>query len=222
MAVKYLLNKTYKKLVRPVMKKIVAAKTEEMPKVDLENKHVANARVLRNRLEMLDRMPKNGVVAELGVDQGEFSREIINRTNPSKLHLVDVWSTKKYDQSKQHGVEQKFAKEIESKKVEINLGYSTEVGNGFADNYFDWVYIDTDHSYKTTKAELNIFAPKVKEGGVIAGHDYIIASWNVLIRYGVIEAVHEFCSENDWEILYITNEQTNNPSFAIRKIQAKS
>jgi len=65
-----------------------------------------------------------------------------------------------------------------------------------------------------------MYRTKVKENGIIAGHDYIVGNWNGLIRYGVIEAVHEFCLKYDWEILFITAELSNNPSFAIRRIMS--
>ncbi len=38
-------------------------------------------------------------------------------------------------------------------------------------------------------------------------------------RYGVIEAVYEFCSKYNWEILFLTTELETNPSFAIKKIK---
>jgi hypothetical protein len=69
-----------------------------------------------------------------------------------------------------------------------------------------------------TIAELNLYSKKIKQGGIIAGHDYIIGNWTDMIRYGVIEAVYEFCVNNEWEIIYITMELNENPSFAIRKI----
>ena len=37
----------------------------------------------------------------------------------------------------------------------------------FKDDYFDWIYIDTDHSYPTTIGELEAYAPKIKENGII-------------------------------------------------------
>ncbi|MEX0773138.1 MAG: class I SAM-dependent methyltransferase, partial [Balneolales bacterium] len=84
-------------------------------------------------------------------------------------------------------------------------------------NYFDWIYIDTDHSYETTRDELRLYASKVKQGGIIAGHDYVKGNWITTYRYGVIEAVHEFCVNNDWELIYLTAEPIENQSFAIRR-----
>ena len=49
---------------------------------------------------------------------------------------------------------------------------STVVIDNFPKNFFDFVYIDGDHSYKGAKSDLRNYYPKVKRGGVIAGHDY--------------------------------------------------
>ncbi len=87
-----------------------------------------------------------------------------------------------------------------------------------ADSYFDWVYLDTDHSYSVTKQELDILKFKVKPGGIIAGHDYISYDFIGHTRYGVIEAVNEFCVNEQWEIIYLTAETNQYRSFAIRKI----
>lgn len=192
--------------------------SNQLPKFELNKDHIANLKVLLNREELLKILPKKGVVAELGVDQGAFSEQILNICTPKKLHLVDFWGSQRYNQEKRKGLEEKFTKQIADELVEVNLGLSTDVAETFEDNYFDWVYIDTDHSYKTTIAELESYRGKMKDNGIIAGHDYIIGNWDGMVRYGVIEAVYEFCVKYNWEMLYITMENQDHPSFAIRKI----
>jgi hypothetical protein len=72
--------------------------------------------------------------------------------------------------------------------------------------------------YKTTTDELQSYHLKIKPNGIIAGHDFILGNWDGIVRYGVIEAVYEFCVKYNWEIIYLTTELYTNPSFAIRKI----
>lgn len=36
----------------------------------------------------------------------------------------------------------------------------------------DFVFIDADHSYKSVRDDIGLWLPKIKEGGLIAGHDY--------------------------------------------------
>lgn len=193
---------------------------EGIPKVELQQRHIRKAKILLNRDELLAQMPKGGVVAEIGVNEGEFSERILEVSNPGKLHLIDAWGdpTRYTDELKER-VRNKFRKSIDAGTVEVNVGFSTDILRDFRDAYFDWVYLDTDHTYQTTSAELNILKSKVKHGGIIAGHDYTVGNWVGDFRYGVIEAVHELCVKDDWEIVYLTTETHQCRNFAIRKLQ---
>ncbi|KAA3438473.1 class I SAM-dependent methyltransferase [Rufibacter hautae] len=213
----WLKSKVYRAVVAQV-KENNKAISQSIPRTNIPSQSIKNTKLLSNRVELLRLLPKHGVVAELGVDQGGFSELILKLCEPQKLHLVDLWDSERYNQNKRKHVEDKFKTEIGSGRVKINLGFSTEVVARFENSYFDWVYIDTDHSYKTTIKELEILRPKIKPGGIIAGHDFIIGNWDGIVRYGVIEAVYEFCSKYNWEILYLTMEIDNHPSFAIREI----
>ena len=42
----------------------------------------------------------------------------------------------------------------------------------FAEGSLDFVFIDGDHSYEGVKLDILNFLPKVRPGGLIAGHDY--------------------------------------------------
>lgn len=187
----------YKTLFLPVVKKGNAIISSKIPKTELSKIHVNNAKLLTTREELLSLLPIGGVVAELGVDQGDFSESILNITKPQKLHLIDSWGSKRYNQKKRTSVENRFSEGVKEKSIEINIGLSTEVVTNFKDNYFDWIYIDTTHSYKTTIEELEAYRTKIKPNGYITGHDFILGNWDGLIRYGVIEAVYEFCVKYD-------------------------
>lgn len=190
-----------------------------MTHVSLEQCHVENAKLLANRELMLTLLPQNAICAEIGVDMGNFTEKILQSANPKKLHLIDFWGTERYGTSKKDLVSNKFAAEIKNGTIEMNLGYSTEVLPQFPDHYFDWLYIDTDHSYPTTLAELYLSAKKVKQGGLITGHDFTVGYWINGVKYGVIEAVYEFCVKEGWEIVYLTCEANDHRSFALRKIE---
>jgi len=191
---------------------------KRIPHPDLEERHVANARLVATRGQMIGLLPRDAVAAEIGVSRGKFTAEIVAANRPRKLHLVDVWASERYTDELRQRVERTYAAEIAANSVAINLGLSIEVGRTFPDAYFDWIYIDTDHSYPTTRDELAVYESKMKPGGIIAGHDYVMGNWRGSLKFGVIEAVHEFCIARNWELLYVTTEQTTNASFAIRKI----
>ncbi|MCB9039366.1 MAG: class I SAM-dependent methyltransferase [Lewinellaceae bacterium] len=191
---------------------------KNIPKYELSEKHMKNLQAVTNRDMLVGLLPKGGIVAELGVAEGKFSKVILSQAHPRKLHLVDSWNSERYPVSLRTQLENAFQEEIKRSRVEIHTGGSLEVGETLPDSYFDWVYIDTDHSYQTTLAELELYKKKVKKGGFIAGHDFITGNWLGMVKYGVIEAVHEFCVKNDWEITYLTMELNTNPSFAIKAI----
>jgi hypothetical protein len=60
------------------------------------------------------------------------------------------------------------------------------------DESLDFVYIDGIHSHAEVMSDLCCFFPKIRNGGLIAGHD-----WN---KYGVKKAVREFTSGTKPEI----------------------
>jgi hypothetical protein len=56
----------------------------------------------------------------------------------------------------------------------------------FKDGELDAIYIDSIHTYESTKRDINLWMPKVKLNGLIAGHDYFAPKWA-----GVVQAVNE-------------------------------
>lgn len=205
------------RMLNGLLGKARIAQSRSIPLVELEQKHIANLRIVLNREAFLEAMPKGGIVAEAGVDHGDFSARILSINRPKKLHLIDVWSSKRYHDGLQKHVRDRFATQITAGQVQIDLGLSTEVLPGYSDGYFDWIYIDTDHGYRVTADELELARNKVRRGGIIAGHDYITSNFNGGVRYGVVEAVHEFCVRHDWELILLTHETDRHLSFAIRE-----
>ena len=184
---------------------------------ELSKEHIENLVILPTRRDLLEKMQKGSICAELGVNEAEFSKEIIEIVSPDKLHLIDLWGSERYDEKVMEDALKRVKEEIESGQAEVHRGYSYDVLEEFPEASLDWVYIDTDHTYSTTIKEIEVASRKVKPNGIIAGHDYIEGTWNNWIRYGVMEAVNEFCVKNDWEMIYRTTEITTPPSFAIRK-----
>lgn len=191
---------------------------KKTPVLELEEKHLRNMQGLPNRRTLLQLLPQQGVFAELGVDEGNFSKEILQYNQPQRLHLIDVWEDVRYNKQKEQGVRAKLAHEIKTGRVEINMGYSIQVVQQFPDAYFDCVYIDTVHDYTITSEELHAYSSKVKPSGFLAGHDYVVANYAGRVKYGVIEAVHEFCVQENWEFIYLTMETREHRSFALRRI----
>jgi hypothetical protein len=222
-----MLNKIYKRFQKLVnifgynllISKIkVDSNTNFAQQVRLSQKNINNLKVVLNREILLKSLPKNGIIAELGIDKGDFSNKILSLTQPKKLYLIDIWGSERYNIDKMVYVKKRFQKEIETGKVIIIRGTSEEELLKFENGYFDWVYIDTAHTYQQTVKELELCRIKVKDGGILAGHDYCQGDITNAQAYGVVQAVNQFCIKHNWEFIYITHETDRTLSFAIKKI----
>jgi len=190
----------------------------------LDQSLLEDTKLVCDRIEMLRRFPKGGVVAEVGVAAGDLSAKILEICKPDTLHLIDPWSDEATpDCSPQaHGrvgcyrnVLVRFEKEIASGQVKVHRSLSTEVLPSFADNYLDWIYLDAAHDYQSVADELKIAVRIVKESGLISGHDYI--RWaGPTARYGVMEAVNEFAEKTDSPFVFLTNQFDKHESFALK------
>jgi hypothetical protein len=146
---------------------------------------------------------------------------------PKTLHLVDPWeyeSGAMYKQALYGGavggnqdhmnsiynlVNERFRKEIEAGIIFIHRVPSKDACILFPDDYFDWIYIDGNHLYEFVKQDLELFYPKVKKGGFIAGDDYHRGGW---WKGGVKKAVDEFISKGSCKTVVLANRQ-----FILRK-----
>lgn len=182
----------------------------------LRPEHTAGARLLPDRAALVAALPRGGAIAELGVDEGDFSAALLATARPRVLHLVDTWGSERYGPDKRDAVRARFA--AEGDRVRLHLGESVARVGDFADGSLDFVYVDTTHAYALTREELRAYAPKVAPGGMLGGHDYSMGNWGTGFRYGVMEAVQEFCVEAGWGFRYLTAEIGERQSFALMRL----
>ncbi|MDY7014177.1 MAG: class I SAM-dependent methyltransferase [Cyanobacteriota bacterium] len=169
-------------------------------------------------------LPKRGVGAELGVFKGHFSRILLEHAHPTQLHLIDPWFLHSphwgWARGNQSTVDasvrviQAFKREIEARRVYVHIGFDIDVLSTFPDNHFDWVYIDSLHTYEHAKAELSILSCKVKDRGVIAGDDWWPNPSHP--HHGVFRAVTEFVEFGEFEIAYSDSKSSQ---WAIKRSQ---
>ena len=168
------------------------------------------------RHELLKVLPKNSIGAEIGVCEGDFSELILTTVEPTKLFLVDIWghiSLSYNDHNMVSNQEHETRFQYVTKRF---LNYSNayvvrSLSNAmpqiFPESYFDWMYIDADHSYEGCKRDLNIAKKLVKTNGYILGHDY---NWKF---QGVMDSVNEFVAENNFYLSFVTSDK--NPTYLI-------
>ncbi len=49
---------------------------------------------------------------------------------------------------------------------------SLDSADMFPDKYFDFIFLDGDHSYSMVKQDIISWGPKLKDNGILSGHDY--------------------------------------------------
>lgn len=175
-------------------------------------------KIFENRIEMLFSFEKNLKIAELGVFEGNFSKEIYKICEPSELYLVDLFDGyfgsgdkdgKNYHYSHLELEYEKIKSYfVKNKNVKVIKDSTINFLNKLEDNYLDLVYIDADHSYEAVTKDLELSFKKVKNNGLICGHDYVT---NTEAK----NAVDDFCVKFNLKIKYLTNDGC--PSFCIVK-----
>lgn len=181
---------------------------------------------IKKRADLLRIMPKNKIVAEIGVQAGLFAEEILLYTQPEHLYLIDCWAyqnpTEYHDEANMNNNEQeKLFQSVKQKfrnnpRVTVIRAFSPEAAELFKDNFFDWIYIDANHAYEGVKKDLEGWYPKIKVGGIISGHDYILLE-TVHSTFGVVSAVNEFMDKYHLKLEYLTNENHHYDSYGIIK-----
>jgi predicted O-methyltransferase YrrM len=176
----------------------------------LSQNHVKNCRLTESRFHTVEFMPKNGVVLEVGTQHGIFAKHILECNQPQELHLCDI----SFDSLQR----EYFQTYIDRGVVQLHEARSHEVLQKFPNDYFDWIYIDGGHNYETVKGDILYAKTKIKPQGYLAFNDY--TNWSVIemCRYGVMQAINEFCLAEDWEICYLALQGMGYHDVALRKI----
>jgi hypothetical protein len=177
---------------------------------ELTDRHLRNCRVVMNREFILQQMKKGAIVAEVGVQEGHFSSSILQLCEPGELHLID------YDLTT-YGVAQKFDAAINQGQVWLHESDSSTAISKFPDAYFDFIYIDADHSYEGVQRDIQAAKTKIKDGGYLIFNDYTYWSPGECMNYGVIQAVNELCITENWEFIYFALAGYMYCDVAIRK-----
>ena len=165
---------------------------------------------------MVHRFPSGSHFVELGCWKGKSSAymavEILNSGKDIKFDCIDIWSDKPYDG---FNMQQEFGDDLMnifldnikpvSHAINVIRKDSSLAAADYADNSVDFVFVDADHSYEGVRKDIIAWFPKVKEGGILAGHDY---AWTPHIRQVCNELFGEGNHTDPW----------NNGCFIIQKV----
>lgn len=121
------------------------------------------------------------IIAEIGVDKGEFSKHLLDKSNIDKIYCIDSWMDDfgseyrpkeyAYDGGSRMQVALQHLKAYSSKTVFLKNN-SLDAAKNIQDSSLDFCYIDGDHSLEGIYTDVYTWIHKVKVGGILAGHDY--------------------------------------------------
>ena len=180
----------------------------------------------RDLASLVNELFPNGKGVEIGVLNGEYSKIILERWENGQLFMVDAWRHLE-GYIDMNGQDDKYhhdclvnacnnTKQWENRAHIVRMD-SVASANIFPDEYFDFVYIDADHSYEGVVRDMKAWWPKVKKGGLFCGDDYIPEDGDIWMtvegkepiyagKFGVRKAVNEFMEKNSLKVYETTNE----------------
>jgi hypothetical protein len=141
-------------------------------------------------------------VCELGVYKGD-NFLALTAHKPKLAVAVDAWRDngvhpRAYDDytQKEFNEQYKYFKRRVSHLPYVKIVRENTIlaATLFPDNYFDFVYIDADHTMDACYTDIVNWYPKVKPTKFLTGHDYRSG-------FGVVEAVNKFAKEKILEII---------------------
>lgn len=143
---------------------------------------------------------------EVGVWRGDYSSLIVGALDPNEFYGVDPY--KIFDDYKDQPDPREYANQqnLDQLYQRVEQRYTrwpsaslmrttgVDAASQFEDGSLDFVYIDGDHTYEFVSKDIAAWWPKVRDGGILSGHDYTPGNPQKGHVYGVIEAVDEFAA----------------------------
>ncbi len=132
-----------------------------------------------------NKIPMNGIVAELGCFKGRSLASVADIIKAKNITVVAVdpfvSGIGLEDYFKKEDVKAAFLDTMRRFDLhpQVLCMSSHEASTHFEDKYFDFVFIDAEHTYECIRQDCQDWWPKVKSGGLLAGHDVL---WEAVAR----------------------------------------
>lgn len=152
--------------------------------------------------------------AEVGVERGHYS-EVLCQQNPGvRLLCVDAWQAYRgyRDHVRQAKLDRFYAEtaaRLAPYKATLVRQFSTEAAKDVPDGSLDFVYIDGNHNIENVIADLAAWSPKVRPGGIVAGHDFLPHRWPNQMH--VVQALHAWTDAYDIRPWFVLGRKEKRP-----------
>lgn len=136
-------------------------------------------------------LPKKCRICEVGVGDGKSSillAESITNLGKEIDRFVIIDNCAYGGQEQRNTIISNLLKSGMGEKVEFWEMDSLNASLKFPGEYFDFVFLDSGHTYELTKAEILLWNSRIKHDGILAGHDYN-SKENPGVRLAVDEVV---------------------------------
>jgi len=145
--------------------------------------------------EMVQKFSSGSKFVEVGCWKGKSASylavELINSGKNIEFYCVDTWegSIEHHEQMPDQlpSLYDTFIdnmKPLENTYIPLRMP-SIEASSKFEDSSLDFVFIDASHEYQDVKDDIAAWLPKIKKGGILAGHDYMLPSVNNAVNESI-------------------------------------
>jgi len=154
----------------------------------------------RNRLSKLFIELDFKLGVEIGVAEGLFSKILLFKSPRLTLYGIDSWTSyPEYSDTPQSSFDEAEVKARtllnRYEKCNIVKKFSMDAVKDFDDESLDFVYIDANHAYNYVLEDITEWYKKVKNGGIVSGHDYDFAD--------VKNALDKFIKDNNIDNCFV-------------------
>lgn len=158
---------------------------------------------LRKRREISRFIRPFGIGVELGVAEGAFSETLLEESGLAHLYSIDMWAGDRGHDVEQYKRTVRRLTKYRDRNTILKLRFD-EALDLFDDASLDFVYVDGyAHTGEEGGKTFHDWLPKVRPGGVLAGHDYLPNH-----HPKVVEAVQAFVTKARLP-LYILDDRSN-------------
>lgn len=167
-----------------------------------------------------------GHAVEIGTHRGEFAKQLLSSWKGERLHCVDPYVNDYSETFDPAGTGDRAADrdrcvkalKLYRDRVRHIFRYSWEAEVLFESDTLDFAYVDGNHDTEAVANDLEIWWPKLRSGGVLAGHDIVCVGeenggWGRTVQ----PAVFAFAEKYGGDVYLIPELQTRPWSFYFYK-----